>query len=476
MDDWTPYKEEYEGRIAVIDEDGRSYTYGELDGRRQALSNAVGGRCLVFLLCTNSVGSLVGYTACLRHGIVALALDGSIDEGVLDSLACAYSPRYVWMPEGRKAPMHCATVLHMDGYKLVQWERESVYALHKDLALLLMTSGSTGSKKLVRQSYGNIRANTEAIIQCLGIDGEHRAVTTLPMSYTYGLSIINTHLHVGGSILVTSQKVVGKRFWEMMRKYGVTSLAGVPLTYEMLWKMNFGRMELPDLRILTQAGGRLPVEVHRYFAEYANRTGRRFYVMYGQTEATARISCLPYGESARKVGSVGVPIPRGRWWLVDEDGERVEGRRQTGEIVYAGGNVAMGYANRGEDLAKGDEWRGVLHTGDIGYLDEEGYCYITGRRDRYCKIYGNRINLDEVEEMARVRTGGQMACIGRDGGIRLFAEEGVDGADVVGFLSAKIRLPKSVISVGRVGRIPRTGSGKVDYNVLAGMPKEEKGK
>lgn len=162
-------------------------------------------------------------------------------------------------------------------------------------------------------------------------------------------------------------------------------------------------MELPSLRTMTQAGGKLSRNLQEQYGTYAKERGIRFVVMYGQTEATARISYLPYKECLNKTGSIGIAIPDGKLSIWDEAGEEVKEANVQGELVYKGKNVTLGYAKSMEDLKNGDERGGILRTGDMGYFDEDGYFYVCGRRDRYRKIYGNRVSLDEIENL--VRTG-----------------------------------------------------------------------
>ena len=321
---------------AVIMDDGRRVSYAELQQLTDEWAAKVPPRSLVFLLVGNNLDSLVAYVACLNHGIVPLMLDARIDASLLQRFVDIYDPDYIWRASaGGK-------------YELEARESRRHVGIHPDLALLLTTSGSTGSPKLVRQSYANIRANTASIVEYLKLDATERPITTLPMNYTYGLSIINTHLAVGATILLTDKTLMQREFWNFFTAQQATSFGGVPYTYEMLDKLMFFRRKLPSLRTMTQAGGKILPELHRKFAEYAQREGKNFVVMYGQCEATARMSYLPPERALDKVGSMGIAIPGGRFELVD------------GELVYYGDNVTLGYAECAEDLAKGDERHGRL--------------------------------------------------------------------------------------------------------------------
>lgn len=178
-----------------------------------------------------------------------------------------------------------------------------------------------------------------------------------------------------------------REFWQQLGDYKATSLSGVPYTFEMLDRLRFYRRDLPNLRTMTQAGGKLLPELHKKFAEYAEQTGKKFVVMYGQTEATARMSYLPPEKCLEKVGSMGVAIPGGRFFLINENGEIITEAERVGELVYEGDNVTLGYAVRGEDLAKGDERHGRLETGDMAKFDKDGYFYIVGRKSAFENIW-----------------------------------------------------------------------------------------
>ena len=241
--------------------------------------------------------------------------------------------------------------------------------LYGELGLLLTTSGSTGSPKFVRQSYTNILDNARSIVTYLELDETERPITTLPMNYTYGLSIINSHLLVGASILVTDKTLMEKEFWSFFKESKATSFGGVPYTYEMLDKLRFYRMELPSLRTMTQAGGKILPELHEKFAKYAKEQGKRFVVMYGQCEATARMGYLPYEKAVEKKGSMGIVIPGGKFRLIDVNGKEITDPYITGELVYEGKNVTLGYAECKDDLGKGDERGGILETGDMAQFE-----------------------------------------------------------------------------------------------------------
>lgn len=459
--------QEYRDKTAMLDEYGVSLTYGALAREGRRVAEAIGRRCLAFILCRNETGALVGYTGMMNAGVVPLLLSAHMDGEALAGLLAAYQPSYLWVPEDMAGAFPERTpVYRAFDYCLLRGVGTE-YALHPDLALLLTTSGSTGSPKFVRQSYGNVRSNAEAIASYLELNETERPIATLPMNYTYGLSIINSHLLAGATLLVTDKSLMQREFWAFFRQAGATSFGGVPYTYEMLDRMRFQRMDLPSLRTMTQAGGKLSPLLHRKFAEGAAAAGRRFVVMYGQCEATARMGYLPPERAVEKCGSMGIAIPGGRFRLMDEDGGEITAPGVAGELIYEGPNVTLGYAERGEDLAKGDERGGVLRTGDMARFDQDGYYYITGRKKRFLKIYGNRVNLDEVDGLVKERFPDlSCASAGTDDHMYIFVTDAGRTEAVKEFLVHRTKLNPAAFRVVAIDKIPKNDSGKTLYREL----------
>ncbi len=461
--------EKYNDNPALIDEHGTLLTYNDLSQEGEKLWDMAGHRCLAFILCENTIGSVLGYVTFLNHSIVSVLLPSQLERNLLDHLLSAYCPSYLWLPEKQADRFDDAEQVYSAyGYSLIKTGYEKEYPLHDDLALLLTTSGSTGSPKFVRQSYENIRANTDSIVEYLRLDSTERPITTLPMNYTYGLSIINTHLDVGAAILLTDKGLMQKEFWNFFKSRKATSFGGVPYTYEMLDKLRFYRMDLPSLRTMTQAGGKLTPELHEKFAEYAKEHDRNFVVMYGQCEATARMGYLPADKAVGKKGSMGIAIPGGKLRLLDVEGKEITTPFTTGELVYEGANVTLGYAECGEDLMKGNERNGVLWTGDMAQFDEDGYFFIVGRKKRFLKIYGNRVNLDEVERLIKAEfDNSDIASAGIDDHMYLFLTDENQSEAVKRFVVNKTKLNPAAFQTVVIDEIPKNDAGKTLYKELA---------
>lgn len=458
----------FKSNIAVITENNEHITYEKLNNYCIELTSNIKKRCLVFNLCANEIGSLVGYIGFLNANIVPVMLKADLDEILLTNMIETYKPTYLHLPSILADKFDKFEKVYSNiGYTLLKTNFIEEFELNEDLALLLTTSGSTGSPKLVRQSYKNIEANTNSIVEYLQLNETERAITTLPMNYTYGISIINTHLWVGASIILTEKGLMQKEFWQQMKDFEATSFAGVPYTYEMLDKLRFFRMNLPSLRYMTQAGGKLSPELHHKFAQWASDNNKKFIVMYGQTEATARMSYLPAEKSLEKYGSMGIAIPNGKFYLIDVNGEKIKTPEVVGELVYEGANVTLGYAECGYDLLKGDERHGKLITGDMAKFDKDGFFYIVGRKKRFLKIYGNRVNLDETERLIKTEFKDlECACTGVDDSMIIYTTNPIENDNIMAFVTSKTGINKAAFKIRNIDEIPKNEAGKTLYKEL----------
>lgn len=446
-------------------QDGLTVTYGDWYRHAQALRAVMPCRALAFIFCRNTAGSILSYLCCLQNRVVPLLIDDELDQALKQRLIDAYAPEFICRPHGESASeASLYTLYDYDVYR----QNPSSPALYEDLALLLTTSGSTGSPKLVRLSYENIQSNAESIAQYLSLTAADRPISSLPMHYTFGLSVINSHVLCGAGEYVTTDTVFDASFWQLCKEKKVTSLAGVPFTYECLHRLKFTKMDLPDLSLMLQAGGKLSAALQKEWGEFAAKTGKRFFVMYGQTEATARMAYLPPKDCLRKIGSIGIAIPGGTFHIMDDTHTEVTSPYVIGELCYDGPNVSLGYAHEAADLQRGDERHGRLLTGDMAYCDEEGFYYIAGRRKRFVKIMGKRVSMDDVEQACKTAfVGYDFACTGHDDSLQLFAAAPPSYiASLETFLSAKLNLHPKCVSIHTVQSIPKNTAGKTVYTKL----------
>lgn len=458
----------YGDKLAAVSADGTQITYAELEAYAKKIGSKIPERSLVFCYCRNVTGSMVGYLSFLYNKIVPLMIDANINDVLEKNLLEIYQPQYIYIPSDMvEKYTDMEKVDEIFDYVLLKTNYSKAYKLNEELALLLTTSGSTGSPKLVRQSYKNIQSNATAIAEYLEIDDSERPVTTLPMNYTYGLSIINSHVLKGATILLSNSTIVSKDFWAFMKDNKATSFGGVPYTYEMLKRVRFFKMDLPDLKTITQAGGKLSPELHKEYAEYALERGKHFIVMYGQTEATARMSYLPYDMALAKYGSMGIAIPGGRFSLIDVDGNVITEPETVGELIYEGDNVTLGYAECGEDLIKDDERNGRLETGDMAKFDDDGYFFIVGRKKRFLKLFGNRVNLDELDGIIKKEfVDLDVASTGTDELMKVYITDEAYVEKVSDLIEERTHINNRVFEVLVIDKIPRNEAGKVLYTEL----------
>jgi acyl-CoA synthetase (AMP-forming)/AMP-acid ligase II len=441
------------------------FTYYDINNKCDEISTYIKDKSLLFLLCSNCEEAIAGYLACLKSGSVPLLINSSINESLLQNLVTKYKPNYIWLPKKITISESFLTMFSWGSYDLIQSINCISHNIYSDLALLLMTSGSTGSPLLVRQSYRNLNSNTSAIIESLKITSGDKPITTLPFNYTYGLSIINTHIASGCEIVLTDKSIIDKEFWKLFNLNKITTFGGVPYTFQMLDRIGFEKMELSSLKTITQAGGKLDKNLSLKFAKMCEKKLIDFIVMYGQTEATARMSYLPQGYSISKAGSIGVAIPGGEFTIEDENKNIVTKAEISGELIYKGENVCLGYAECIEDLTKGDENKGLLRTGDIAKFDIDGFYYIEGRIKRYIKIFGNRVSLDEIENITKEHNF-NCVCTGREDKLFIISEENEILSDVKKLISKTTGFHPTSIQTYHIPQIPRNESGKVLYDKL----------
>ncbi|MFS2807558.1 AMP-binding protein [Parabacteroides distasonis] len=390
------------------------------------------------------------------------------EKGLLDKLIEIYQPEYLWLPESMME--NCRYGEKIFGkyhYALLRIGRTS-FPMYPDLSLLLPTSGTTGSPKLVRHSYENLEASALNVATLFELTSNQRAMGTLPMHYTMGLSVVSSHLLVGAMVILSNRSLLDGEYWEMVKRYKATSFTGVPYSYEILTRLRFARMRLPDMQIITQGGGKMTEEQFRLYAEYAKNNGKKFIPTYGQTEGTSRMAYLPHPLAQSKVCCIGIAVPNGKLSVIDDNGVEIMEPEAEGEMVYEGKNVTLGYATCGEDLIKGDENHGVLHTGDMVRRDADGCYFIIGRKKRFLKIYGLRIGLDEIETLVKERFKTDCVCMGNDELLKIVITA-ASGDDVVRFIEEKTGLFHQCIKVIKLEAIPHAESGKVDMNKLNGL-------
>lgn len=454
-----------QNKTALITEDGKIISYGQLISYVKNVKEYIKSKSLVLILAKNNLESIVFYLSTFMSNSTVLLMG---DNGNVQTLIELYHPRYI--VKRKNAPSMFANydvLYNFLNYDLLEMDVD--YEVTSQIALLLSTSGSTGNPKCVKISWENLQANTNSIINSLGIKSSDIAITTLPFNYTYGLSIINTHLSKGATLILCNYSIVEKKFWDIFLKYKANNFGGVPYTYEILLKLNLiNEKTMKNVRYLTQAGGKLDINKIKEMLTFAHTYGFKFLVMYGQTEATARMSYLPWVYSGKKVGSIGIPIEDGHFEIRDAEGRRIEKSHVSGELVYSGPNVSLGYSNNYEDLLTfSDDFNHVLYTGDMAYFDEEGFYYIVGRKKGFVKICGKRISLQDLEKILKVLEF-NLILSGKDEQLYILINDSYNKeseSKILQELKEKAGIYKNSVNIQFVNEFPRNEFGKIIYDV-----------
>lgn len=413
-------------------------------------------RQLLMFVAQHTVNSIVYYLAALQLKQVVWWIDKELSN-----------------EKRKKITKNYRVNLLIDDGKITQLT-EFEHQFHPELSLLLSTSGSTGSSSLVRLSYQNLQSNCHVICQTLAIKASDSVITTLPLQYCFGLSIIHTHLCQGASIVLNEHGLLTREFWQSFKKHQINCLYGVPFSFEMLLKLNLARIPLQSLRYLAVAGGKLAPDKVTQINQWCKQHNKLFFVMYGQTEATARISVLAPEKLQEKPNAIGQAIVGGKLWLEDiNTGEVIDSFSQNnliGELCYSGENVMMGLASNITDFNLPAQAQ-ALHTGDLATCDSEGDFTIIGRLKRFIKVIGQRINLDEVEAFLLSKNI-QAICCGKDDLIECYLlcsslEEPLTLVEYQQMVAQFLNIHSRYCQCFIINEIPHLSSGKVDYQSLS---------
>lgn len=447
--------EQFAHDIALIGLNGEPINYREFLGLADdAVASLASQRTLILCEMANEIAPIAFYIGALRAGHVVIPVNAG---ALADDIANTFTPGARFSKRGESWTLE---------------KSDNISPMHPDLAILLSTSGSTGSPKLVRLSHSNLVSNAQAIAEYLRFEPGERAITSLPPHYSFGLSVIHSHLHCGHCIVLNGYSVADEEFWETILRERVTSFAGVPHSFDLIGRAGFLKRDHPSLRYFTQAGGKLAEEKVREIAILAQNRGKRFYVMYGQTEAAPRMAFLPPEHAIEHANTIGRAIPGGSFRLepiADPD----QAESDCGELVYRGPNVMMGYAHTPADLIR-PQGSNELRTGDLALRESTGYYRIVGRISRFAKLFGLRLSYDEIE--ARLEAGGTVAAVsGDDSGIVVAAIAPTDTAAVAAALSRHLGIPQSLIAVAEVDNFPRLPTGKIDYRAIRDLRQQAVG-
>ena len=427
---------------------------------------------LVICVLGNSLSGLSGYFGLMLARATQIVADVTKSVDSLNLYVSQFNPAFLWMPHSLKPSIPLSKVVYELGdYILLELspnDDKLIDPIETEVRLLLPTSGSTGSPKLVKLTDENIWSNAGEIVKYLDLLCSDVGITSLPPSYSFGLSVIHSHALVGASIVVTSCTLFEKAFWEIFKSKSVTNFNGVPYHYEMLERLKFRERRVNDIRFMTQAGGRLSSELVREYSKYCSGLDASFYVMYGQTEASPRMSYIRHGVDCKKPDSIGKAIGRGEFSILLDDGTVAASAGVIGELCYRGPNVSPGYASSKKDwFVCSSEKHRWLRTGDLAYRDTDGDYHLVGRISRYVKVFGHRVSLDDLD-LHLSGFGFEAVCGGSDDCIIVYVvDDSVETAtQIMRALIEKFSFSKTAIQVVLIDEFPRNLSGKILYQEL----------
>ncbi len=452
-------KEVLRSEAIAISNGKEKISYKELAEKAEKLASHIEERSLLFLLCDHQMETLELIYMMLYLNRVPLLLSADIDDKLLDNLISLYHPCYIYCSKSHKKAgiyMPCQD-LKLDSHVLLKSEFEK-YNIHQDVALLLSTSGTTGSAKLVKLSYENLYDNSEYADRHLAMESGQRGLSPLPVNHTYGLAFCLWHWHCGATLYVSSDEmVIGQNFRKLFIRSKINNFAATPFVYDMLKKVCFwDEQTMENLNYAMSGGGQMSEQNQ---TELVKLMKGKFWIGYGQTECTCIIAGINFDINSIKLKTVG---------KVFENMEpTIDGG--TGELIIKSKSVCLGYANCWEDLAKGDENQGIMYTGDVAHIDEDGCIYLHGRLTRYVKILDKRVSLEDLEQyLYNEFPDAEFACVGRDNYI-VIAYTGTEldrGNAVKTLLDQSMKIPKKYITCCWMEEIPRYDTGKVNYKKI----------
>ncbi len=457
---------DHKNKTALICDKFGKFTYNDLISEALKLKKIVPAGSFVVLVSDNSILSVIFYISLMRNNNVILLIDSKTSKEKILAIIKNYKSPYLICPseffKKNKLNKNFLYIENYFSYCVNKNLKKIKIFTNKNLCLLLPTSGTTGSLKYVRLSRKNLKSNSDSIIDYLKIKSSDRAICIMPITYSYGLSIVNTHLEKGASIYLNNQSIMQKSFWQNYKKNKITSLSGVPYMYQIFLKYGLKNLYLPSLKTLTQAGGKLDKTLNLKIIKFCKLKKIKFISMYGQTEASPRISFLDWKYAFKKIGSIGKNIKSVKIWLEDEKNKKIYKPGKIGEIVIKGKNVCMGYCENVKDLNKPDENKEVLKTGDLGYFDKDNFFYIHGRKSRIAKVYGLRVSLDDLEKKL-MKIGYEVACMNYNNIITIFYTLKNKKSNILKTLVKETGMHESTFKLKHIFKIPRNNSGKIDF-------------
>lgn len=456
----------YKDRIALFN-NNTNITYQEILDLSLKQKKILSKKPFLFIIATNSFYPIITYISSILNNHKLILVDSKMNFDELIKLIRVYKPSHIVSPEHykNKSQFQKFKVLDLAFNYVILKTNYLDQKINNKISILLPTSGSMGSPKFAMLSNKNIKRNADDIIKYLDINLNDRAITSMPFSYSYMLSILNTHLEKGASVYISENSIMQREFWTNLKRNKITSLSGIPYMYNFFLKLGLNKIYCKSLKTFTQAGGNLDKKSKERIINFCKSKKMKFIVMYGQTEASPRISYLDWKYALKKNGSIGKNIKSTKMWIENENGKKINKSGMIGEIIFKGDNVFIGYAYNREDLKKKNYKKKILKTGDLGYFDKDGFFYITGRSKRIAKVFGVRIALEELERKMK-KHGHVVVCKNIANKIKIYYEKKYKKNSIIKLANHFTGQNKNIFECNVIDKIPRTSFGKIDYSKL----------
>jgi long-chain acyl-CoA synthetase len=458
----------YQKNIALTNRSNKKITYQDLNSICEKIKKNLKKKSLVLIFAGNNLGSIISYIFSQKFSFPAILINDDLEKKEVLKIVDLYQPKFIFCEKKIFSKFKEKKFKkNFNFLNIVIYENTNTveYKIHQKLALLLTTSGTMGTAKFVKLSYENLKKNTDSIIKYLNLNNKSKSITSLPYSYSYMLSVINTHLESGGSIHVTNESIIQKNFWSDFKKHKIDSFNGVPYSYEILLKFNLNKL-FKNLKIkyFTQAGGKLDIEKLKEIIMFSKKVKAKFFTMYGQTEASPRISYLSPKFALKKIGSIGKSLKNTKMLIINNRNKEIKKSFTKGEIAFQGKNIFIGYSKNYNDLII-EEKIPLLKTGDLGYFDNENFFYVTGRKNKIGKIFGVRIDLEELEiKLQQLKY--TVYCLIDDNKLFILYTKKYSSIKLIQIVSNIIKQNQNHIKCRQIKNLPRNKSNKINFGKL----------
>lgn len=448
----------HRNKTLIIDESDKNYTKDEIYIFSKRTIFSFKKKNLILFCGGNDAISILYYLSFLINKQAVILFDKDCEKEKINYLINKFNPDYIFKKNSFKIESY-DTISEDKEYIFLKNNSPTKTVINKNLAILLSTSGSLKESKFVKLSYENIFENSISISKYLKLKNNDLSITSLPLYYSYGLSVLHSHIFFNRKIVCNNYSLLQKEFWQMLTKYKITNLSFVPFNFEILDRIGIDRFDLSSLKFLTVAGGKLSENLTKKFCNIFKKKKINFYSMYGQTEASPRISYINLKNLLKKPNSCGRAIPGGVIKINKADEKGV------GEIVYKGKNIFKGYAQNRLDCLIIENIK-QLYTGDIGHIDKDGDLFILGRKKRDIKVYGIRINLDILENSLKKNNFKIICHKYKDKLAILYENINFDKKEFLNSLNKLTALKEKDLQFEKVDQFPRLNNDKIDYKVL----------